>query len=324
LYIFCGDHLLCARLRPADVDVSAGSARRLQRIVSQIRQTWPDVEITIRADSGFCREPIMAWCEAQWVDYVLGPAQNIRLKAMIAAEQKQARVEFVRTDQAARVFADFQDRTLETWSRERRVVAKAEHLAKGANPRFVVTSLRSDARVRKAAGVARWQRTETDSADAFSKAPGQWEFTVDAGKVNTLENGWRDLKIAVVQKRPAGAAASPTGWQSRVLPAASARVMWADLAPVKRFRRNWKTRIQRLGLKATADLHVLGDGASWIWKSANRALTGSHQTLDVYHACEHIADSGKALLGKETPAAAAFFERSRALLLEQFPIDCSD
>lgn len=170
---------------------------------------------------------------------------------------------------------------------------------------------------RRGAGIARWQRTETDSADAFAKAPGQWEFTVDAGKVNTLENGWRDLKIAVVQKRPAGVAASLTEWQSRVLPAASARVMWADVAPAKRFRRNWKTRIQRLGLKATADLHVLGDGASWIWKSANRALTGSHQTLDVYHACEHIADAGKTLFGKETPAAAAFFERGRALLLEE-------
>jgi hypothetical protein len=143
LYIFCGDHLLCARLRPADMDASAGSVKQLQRIVAQIRRAWPEVKITIRADSGFCRDPIMTWCEANGVDYVLGLAQNTRLKAMIATEQEQARQEFERTKQAARVFADLQYRTLESWSRERRVVAKAEHLAKGANPRFVVTSLRS-------------------------------------------------------------------------------------------------------------------------------------------------------------------------------------
>lgn len=144
LYIFCGDHLLLARLRPADVDASAGTVKHLRRIVGQIRERWPEVEITIRADSGFCREPIMAWCEAEGVHYVIGLAQNARLKAMIAAEQDQARLEFERTNQAARVFADLQYRTLESWSRERRVVAKAEHLAKGANPRFVVTSLKAD------------------------------------------------------------------------------------------------------------------------------------------------------------------------------------
>ena len=101
LYIFCGDHLLCARLRPADIDASAGSVKHLQRIVAQIRQAWPEVKITIRGDSGFCREPIMAWCEANGVDYVLGLAQNTRLKAMIAAEQEQARAG-VRADEASR------------------------------------------------------------------------------------------------------------------------------------------------------------------------------------------------------------------------------
>src|SRR3954469_21359754 len=146
LYIFCGDHLLCARLRPADIDAAAGSVKHLQRIVAQVREAWPGVEIVIRADSGFCREPIMSWCEANGVDYVLGLAQNTRLKAMIAAEQEQARVEFERTKEAARVFTDLQYRTLDSWSRERRVVAKAEHLAKGANPRFVVTSLTADGR----------------------------------------------------------------------------------------------------------------------------------------------------------------------------------
>src|SRR4051794_36904037 len=134
LYIFCGDHRLCARLRPADIDASAGAVKQLRRIVAQIRETWPGVKVTIRADNGFCREAIMTWCEAKGVDYVLGLAQNPRLVAMIAAEQEQARVEFERTNEPARVFAELHYRTLESWSRERRVVAKAEHLAKGAHP----------------------------------------------------------------------------------------------------------------------------------------------------------------------------------------------
>ena len=146
LYIFCGDHLLCARLRPSDIDASAGALKQLQRIVAQIRQAWPGVKITIRADSGFCREPIMAWCERDGVDFILGLAQNPRLVAMIAGEQEQAREGFQRTKEPTRVFAELRYRTLDSWSRERRVVAKAEHLAKGANPRFVVTSLLAEGR----------------------------------------------------------------------------------------------------------------------------------------------------------------------------------
>ena len=146
LYIFCGDHLLCARLRPSDIDASAGALKQLREIVAQIRAAWPEVRITIRADSGFCREPLMAWCERNGVDYVLGLAQNTRLVAMIAAELEQARQQFEATRQPARVFAELRYQTLETWSCERRVVAKAEHLAKGANPRFVVTSLSAEDR----------------------------------------------------------------------------------------------------------------------------------------------------------------------------------
>ena len=146
LYIFCGDHLLLARLRPSDIDAAAGSVKHLKRIVAQIREAWPEVKISIRADSGFCRDEIMTWCEANGVGYVLGLAKNTRLKAMIAAEQEQARVEFERTKQPARSFADLRYRTLDSWSRERRVVAKAEHLAKGANPRFVVTSFTAEDR----------------------------------------------------------------------------------------------------------------------------------------------------------------------------------
>src|SRR3954467_9337613 len=100
LYVFCGDHLLCARLRPSDIDACAGAVKHLRQIVAQIRQAWPQVKITIRADSGFCREEIMAWCEANDVDYVLGLAQNTRLKAMITTEAEQARLEFERAKEA--------------------------------------------------------------------------------------------------------------------------------------------------------------------------------------------------------------------------------
>jgi hypothetical protein len=141
LYVFCGDHLLCARLRPSDIDASAGSVKHLRRIVAQVREAWPGVKIVIRADSGFCREEILRWCEDSGVDFIIGLAKNPRLVAAIAAELEQARERFEATGQPARAFAELRYRTLETWSRERRVVAKAEHLAKGPNPRFVVTSL---------------------------------------------------------------------------------------------------------------------------------------------------------------------------------------
>jgi len=141
LYIFCGDFLLCARLRPANLDAAAGCVEELQRIVAQIRQAWPQVKMTVRGDSGFCREELMAWCEQAGVDYVLGLAKNERLKAEITREQEQAAAEYAQTGKAARVFKEFSYQTRESWSRARRVVAKAEHLEKGANPRFVVTSL---------------------------------------------------------------------------------------------------------------------------------------------------------------------------------------
>jgi hypothetical protein len=141
LYIFCGDHLLCARLRPSDIDASAGALTQVQRIVARIRQAWPQVKIVIRGDSGFCRDPIMTWCEANNVDYIFGLAQNPRLLKLITDELEQARQQFEATKNPARIFAERTYQTLDTWSCERRVVAKAEHLEKGANPRFVVTSL---------------------------------------------------------------------------------------------------------------------------------------------------------------------------------------
>jgi len=144
LYIFCGEHLLCARLRPSDIDASAGSVKELNRIVSQIRNKWPYVRIVIRGDSDFCREHIMGWCEANDVDYVLGLAKNERLKREIADQIQEAKKLYEQTGQAARVFKDFEYQTLESWSRSRRVIGKAEYLQKGENPRFVVTSLSAD------------------------------------------------------------------------------------------------------------------------------------------------------------------------------------
>jgi hypothetical protein len=151
LYIFSGEHLLCARLRRSNIDGAAGAVEELNRIVGQIRQAWPEVKIIIRADSGFCRDDLMAWCEAEnnRVDYVIGFAKNERLKKEIANEMKQAETQFQQTQQPARVFKDFRYQTLKTWSRERRVIGKAEFMDKGANPRFVATSLsaeRMDAR----------------------------------------------------------------------------------------------------------------------------------------------------------------------------------
>ena len=144
LYIFCGEFLLCARLRPSNIDASAGSLEELERIVKQIRQVWPNVRIVVRGDSGFCRDELMAWCETEGVDYVLGLARNERLQKKIKKELKQAEQQYHKTKSAARVFKEFYYQTRKSWSRRRRVVAKAEYLEKGENPRFVVTSLAAE------------------------------------------------------------------------------------------------------------------------------------------------------------------------------------
>jgi hypothetical protein len=141
LYIFCGEFLLVARLRPSNIDGAAGSVEELQRIVKQIRSAWPEVHILVRGDSGFCREELMAWCEQEAVDYLLGLAKNQRLQAEIQDAMQAAQALHQQSGQAARVFHEFRYQTRESWSRARRVVAKAEYLEKGENPRFIVTSL---------------------------------------------------------------------------------------------------------------------------------------------------------------------------------------
>jgi hypothetical protein len=141
LYIFCGDQLLCARLRPADQDGAAGSVAEVERIVQQVRQRWPHVEIIVRADSGFCREELMRWCQEHSVDYLLGLARNERLRRKIGRPMHEARRQCEATGKPARVFTEFEYRTRKSWSRSRRVVAKAEYIPGKENPRFVVTSL---------------------------------------------------------------------------------------------------------------------------------------------------------------------------------------
>ncbi len=145
LYVFCGDHLLAAKLRRSNIDASAGAVEEIARIVAQIRKRWPRVKVLLRADSGFARESLMAWCEANNVDYLFGLARNSRLVERIHIELAWAEDEAERTGQSARRFADFRWTTRGSWSRRRRVVAKAEWMPgrgeNGANPRFVVTSL---------------------------------------------------------------------------------------------------------------------------------------------------------------------------------------
>lgn len=144
LYIFCGRHLLAAKLRCANTDAAAGSVEEVSRIVDHVRRHWPQVRIVLRADSGFARDALMSWCEAHQVDFVFGLAKNERLKARIVTEMAEAQAACERSGQPARYFRDFSYRTLDSWSGERRVVGKAEYLPGKANPRFVVTSLPPD------------------------------------------------------------------------------------------------------------------------------------------------------------------------------------
>lgn len=141
LYVTCGDHLLVAKLRTSDRDASDGATEVLASLVERIRGRWPRVRVVVRADSGFARDVLMTWCEKNGVHYVLGLAKNSRLLQKLGKEMVQAREEYEQTGKSARVFSQFWYRTHETWSRRRRVIGKAEHLEKGANPRFIVTNL---------------------------------------------------------------------------------------------------------------------------------------------------------------------------------------
>ena len=149
LYIFCGDHVLGARLRESNHDAAFGSLAEIQRIVTQIRAAWPEVKIILRGDSGFCRNELMSWCENNRVDFVFGMARNKRLGKIIGPQMHAATQQWRQTGKPARVFTEFDYKTKKRktggWSRERRVVAKAEHIDGKGNPRFVVTSLTAEA-----------------------------------------------------------------------------------------------------------------------------------------------------------------------------------
>jgi hypothetical protein len=148
LYVFCGEQVLCARLREANHDAAFGSLTEIKRIVTQVRSAWPEVKIILRGDSGFCRNELMSWCEANEVDFVFGLARNQRLRKIIGGQMHEATKQWNQTGQPARVFSEFGYQTKKTkksgWDRERRVVAKAEHIDGKENPRFVVTSLRKE------------------------------------------------------------------------------------------------------------------------------------------------------------------------------------
>jgi hypothetical protein len=148
LYIFCGEHVLCGRLRESNHDAAFGSLAEIRRIVTQIRAAWPEVKIILRGDSGFCRNELMSWCEDNGVDFVFGLARNQRLRRIIGEQMWEATQQWAKTGKPARIFTEFEYQTKKTkkggWDHERRVAAKAEHIDGKENPRFVVTSLSSE------------------------------------------------------------------------------------------------------------------------------------------------------------------------------------
>jgi len=165
--------------------------------------------------------------------------------------------------------------------------------------------------------MARFQAQDTASEQAFQKAEGEVEFTTDAGKVNTREEGWKDLKIAVIAKRKAGKPTALEEWKSQRLPAAAMVLAFAMIATSKEFRKSWRPRLRRLGVTCWASVQVLADGASWIWKAVQRALTGCVQTLDFYHACQHLHRCAERLFGEGSGEQRTAYRHARGLLLRQ-------
>jgi hypothetical protein len=165
--------------------------------------------------------------------------------------------------------------------------------------------------------MARFQAQDTASDKAFQEAAGTVEFTTDAGKVNTREEGWKDLKIAVLSKREAGQPTPPEQWKKQRLPAATVVLAFAMIATAKEFRKSWRPRLRRLGVQCLASVHALADGAGWIWKAVQRSLTGCVQTLDFFHACQHLSKCSERIFGEGTSAARAAYEHGRSLLVRQ-------
>jgi Transposase DDE domain group 1 len=198
LYIFCGEHVLCARLRESNHDAAFGSLAEIQRIVAQIRAAWPEVKIILRGDSGFCRNELMSWCENNRVDFVFGLARNQRLRKIIGAEMYEATQEWNRTGQPARVFAEFDYQTRKTkkggWDRKRRVVAKAEHIDGKENPRFVVTSLNSESW----AGKALYEELYCARGDMENRIKEQFSLFADRVSTETMRANQMRLYLSTM------------------------------------------------------------------------------------------------------------------------------
>jgi hypothetical protein len=165
--------------------------------------------------------------------------------------------------------------------------------------------------------MARFQTEDKASDKAFQEAAGTVEFTTDAGKVNTREEGWKDLKIAVISKREAGEPTTLDAWNKQRLPAATMVLAFAMIATAKVFRKRWRPRLRQLGVTYLATVHALADGASWIWTAVQRCLTGCVQTLDFYHACEYLSKCADRIFGEGTSEAKTAFKHGQGLLLRQ-------
>ena len=186
LYVFCGDHVLCARMREANHDAAYGCLREIERIVKQIRAAWPEVKIVLRGDSGFCRNELMSWCETSGVDFLFGLARNQRLRKIIGQQMHEATVQWNKTGVPARVFTEFEYSTKKTkkggWDRERRVVAKAEHIEGKENPRFVVTSLPAE----RWAAQALYEDVYCERGDMENRIKEQFSLFADRVSAETM------------------------------------------------------------------------------------------------------------------------------------------
>jgi hypothetical protein len=198
LYVFCGDHVLCARMRDANHDAAFGCLQEIERIVKQIRVAWPEVNILLRGDSGFCRNELMSWCESKGVDFLFGLARNKRLRRIIGQQMHEATVQWNQTGKPARVFSEFQYSTKKTkeggWDRERRVAAKAEHIDGKENPRFVVTSLNSE----RWAAQPLYEELYCERGDMENRIKEQFSLFADRVSAETIRANQMRLYLSAV------------------------------------------------------------------------------------------------------------------------------
>ena len=199
LYVFCGDHVLCARMREANHDAAYGCLQEIQRTVKQIRTVWPEVRIVLRGDSGFCRNELMSWCENNDVDFLFGMARNPRLRRIVGRQMHEAAVQWKETGKPARVFSEFEYSTKKKkkkggWDRERRVVAKAEHIDGKENPRFVVTSLTSERR----AGQALYEELYCERGDMENRIKEQFSLFADRVSAETMRANQMRLYLSAM------------------------------------------------------------------------------------------------------------------------------